>query len=760
MAPISRPLLIGLVTGLLGVLASNSHVGLEFEEWIGLDLLFKLRGTREPPADVVIVSMDDASADHFKLYKDPEKWPRSLHADLTKKLAEQGAAVIAFDIFFEDPAPGTQDEVFAEAIRGAGNVVLTERIVRMQIPMNGPDGSRKGAVNVESIIRPIEPLADSALATAPFALPKVPLKVTQYWTFKRGSGDTPTLPVVAFQIFALEAYDEFVQQVEQACSYPVQNLTDDKKTIIASGSIEQHVRLIRSTFESEHFLAERVLRDLEGSSNADGRGPRDRILKSLTRMYQGPSSRHLNYYGPPGTIRTVPYFQALPADDPMIRAGPGPDFSGKAVFVGLSERLRPQERDGFYTVFTQEGGVNISGVEIAATAFANLLEDAHVRPLRVPAHMAIVLVWGMAIGVVCALLTSVRSTLTVIALSVLYLVVCEAQFRAHGRWLPLAIPLLAQAPLVLFSTILWRYSITYRQRQNIRKAFGYFLPHDAVDELTKNSHEMKASSQIVYGVCLCTDIERYTTVADSLSPKELSALMNEYFEAVFEPVRQHGGIVSDVKGDSMLAVWATMHPDAVFRHQACLAALDIARAVSRFNLVATQRFQESFEVVQLPTRIGLDAGIISLGTIGGVNHYEYRPVGAPVNTANRIESLNKDLGTQILVSEEVLFQLDGYLTREVGEFLLKGKTKPTVVYELICRKERANEKQRTLCTSFSDALRAYRGGSWDDAIAKFAALLREDAEDGPSLFYAQLCRHYRENPPGQDWDGMISLGGN
>ena len=404
--------------------------------------------------------------------------------------------------------------------------------------------------------------------------------------------------------------------------------------------------------------------------------------------------------------------------------------------------------------------MNIGGVEIAATAFANLLEDMHVRPLGVPAHVAIVLAWGMAIGVVCVLLSSVRSALTVIALSVLYLVFCEAQFRASGRWLPLVIPLLVQAPLVLFSTILWRYSVTYRQRQNIRRAFGYFLPHDAVDELTRNSHEMKASSQIVYGICLCTDIERYTTVADSLGPEELSALMNEYFVAVFEPVRQHGGIVSDVKGDSMLAVWATMHPDAVFRHQACLAALDIARAVNRFNLRASQRHKEPIEGLQLPTRIGLDAGIISLGTIGGVNHYEYRPVGAPVNTANRIESLNKKLGTQILVSEEVLFQLDGYLTREVGEFLLKGKTRPTVVYELICRKERANEKQQTLCTSFSEALNAYRGRSWDEAIAKFAALLRVNAEDGPSLFYAQLCKDYRETPPGEDWDGMISIGGN
>jgi adenylate cyclase len=233
--------------------------------------------------------------------------------------------------------------------------------------------------------------------------------------------------------------------------------------------------------------------------------------------------------------------------------------------------------------------------------------------------------------------------------------------------------------------------------------------------------------------------------------------MNAYFEAVFGPVREHGGIVSDVKGDSMLAVWFALNPDATLRHQACLAALEIARAVRWFNQGVSVQIKESFEGLQLPTRIGMDAGVISLGTVGGGDHYEYRPVGAPVTTADRIEGLNKDLGTQILLSEEALFQLEGFLTRELGEFLLRGKKRPVVVHELICRRERSNEAQQRLCEVFREGMNAYRRRCWDEAIDMFAKASDIRGQDGPSLFYSRLCDAYRKNPPGEEWDGLIQM---
>ena len=198
----------------------------------------------------------------------------------------------------------------------------------------------------------------------------------------------------------------------------------------------------------------------------------------------------------------------------------------------------------------------------------------------------------------------------------------------------------------------------------------------------------------------------------------------------------------------MLALWAKAHPEAALRNQACVAALDIADATDWFN--------RSNQNLQLLTRIGLHSGHISLGNVGAIDHYEYRPTGDIVNTASRMEGLNKYLGTRVLVSKEVLHQLDHFLARELGEFIFAGKSKPIMVYELICRKEASNLQIRSLCKTFSEALCAYRKQSWTDAMERFHDSLKFDEQDGPSCFYLNLCKKYREKPPGEGWELLQS----
>ena len=304
-----------------------------------------------------------------------------------------------------------------------------------------------------------------------------------------------------------------------------------------------------------------------------------------------------------------------------------------------------------------------------------------------------------------------------------------------------------KAPFAFFFAVLWKYFDTHKERQNIREAFGYYLPEKVVDQLAKNVAEVQSGAKVVFGTCLCTDAEKYSALSETMDPKELRNFLNRYYEALFEPVRNHGGIVSDVIGDSMMALWTTTHPDTTVRSQACAAALEISRSVHQFNLASHR--------LQLPTRIGVHSGHMALGSVGAINHYEYRAVGDIVNTVSRIEGLNKQLGTRILVSAEVLDQLDEFLTREIGKFLLSGKSRSVVIYELICRMEESSKEQRNLCAAFSEALAAYRKQSWERAIDRFQALLQGSRQDGPSHFYLKLCERYRKNPPGGDWDGIV-----
>jgi adenylate cyclase len=214
-------------------------------------------------------------------------------------------------------------------------------------------------------------------------------------------------------------------------------------------------------------------------------------------------------------------------------------------------------------------------------------------------------------------------------------------------------------------------------------------------------------------------------------------------------VKQHGGFVSGVIGDSMLALWVAPTAEAPLRDKACLAAVNIRKEL--------KLFEQSSDTVKLKTRIGLHCGQILLGHVGALDHYEYTPMGDIVNTASRIESLNKQLGTGVLVSDEVIHELSDLVTRELGKFRLVGKIKPVVVHELLGGLEESDSTLKNACAIFAQALGAFRRQSWNEAIEKFNQSIEAFGDDGPSRFYLRLCENYKKDPPGEPWDAVIQM---
>jgi adenylate cyclase len=759
MSHLSKAVILGFLTGIVGLGVSLLPFGVDLEENVGLDLLFNLRGTSQPPSDVIVVSIDQKSADHLNISKDPRKWSRSLHARLTENLVKEGARVVAFDLIFDEVKSPEDDHLFAEAIGKARNVVLCESLKSEKVPLTTKGGTPGGNLNIERLVPPIPPLAQSAVALAPFPLPKVPVKVSQYWTFKTEAGDTPTLPVVAFQVFGMQVYEEFIRLLKKVSPSKAEKLPDSNDAIITTRGVENVIREIRDIFQNEPLIAERMLKELQNERILSAEPKKNQILKSLIIMYQAPNSAHLNFCGPPGTISTIPYYQVLEPQGKETSKQKQFDFSGKAVFVGLSDRSPLDQKDGFNTVFSEKSGLDLSGVEIAATAFANLLEGRPVRPLSPWISFATLLLWGVLIGMVCYLLPTFVAAISILGVMVLYLIVTAYQFKASGSWYPLVLPLLIQSPFAFFGAVVWKYIEVNQERQKISEALQKIrniLPDGVFDQLSRNIKDMKGTGQLGYGICLYTDIEDFTTIAESKkkNPEKLSTLMNKYWEVLFKPVKQYGGVIFATAGDSMLAGWVTEKPDASLRNQACQAGLDIARAVDQFNE------SQSSDEDKLPTRIGLHSGDILLGAIGAMDHYEYGPLGDIVNTVQRIEGLNKPLRTRILVSEEVIDQLDGFLTRELGRFLLKGKIESISIYELVGRKEESNDQQRIKCMTFAKVLDPFRKGYWkeaEEAIEKFQESIKSDGEDGPSLFFLDLCKKYKEKPSREPWDGVVPM---
>ena len=313
-------------------------------------------------------------------------------------------------------------------------------------------------------------------------------------------------------------------------------------------------------------------------------------------------------------------------------------------------------------------------------------------------------------------------------------------------------PLFIQSPLAFISGVVWNYVETNRERQHIRKALAYYVPDEVVDQLAKNIVDIKNSGQMVYGACLFADVAGYTTLSEKMNPQQLTQLMHRYFEATLTPIRRNGGLIVELKGDSILAIWKAAQPSPALKKQACLAALDLAKAVDLFN--------DSLTDLNLPTRIAVHFGEIFHGNVGAGEYYQYGLRGDTVNTASRIDGLNKYLGTKILVTQEVLDQTDGVLTREVGKFLLKGKTQPLIVHELLCRLEESDERQKTSPVKPllmpSTPLEESLGMKPNE---KFHSAIDNGRIHSPAHFYIKLCEQYKQNPPEEDWEGTSSPGG-
>ncbi len=749
MSRLTKALILGVLVGVAGLVVSPLRFMLDLEESAGLGLLFRLRGPVKPPQEAVVVSIDRESSEALGLPDNPDKWPRSLHARLSETLAREGARVVSFDLHFIEPRVAKDDVAFAEAMRTAGNVVLTEPIRSKDVPLpDGDDSPDSSSHSIVRVVPPIEPFARSAVATAPFTLPRIPFKVSRFFTFEPGAGDSPSVPMVALQMFAARAHGDFVGLLESASPGLTAKFPRDLSAAVRAGTVRDLMREIRVAFELDPSRAGRMFSELERSKDLAADPDRRRLVLGLINLYRGSNNRYINYYGPPRTVTTIPYHEALKAGG-ASSGGSRVDFRDKAVFVGLSEAALAERKDSFYTVFSRTNGIFIGGVEISATAFCNLLSDRALRPVGLFTHVAVILLWGILLGVVCRILPVGVAALGVVGLGALYVAVAWYRFKTSQAWLPLADPLFFQSPVAFVGGVIWNTLDAKKEHRQIRKAFEYYLPKDVVDGLVKDLGAIGTSSQTVYGVCLFTDAEHYTTLSERLDAKELGAFMNRYYETMFGPVKRHGGVVSNLAGDSMLAIWVSTTPEDALRDKACLAAIEINDAL--------ERLYGPSDPLKLNTRVGLHYGDMFLGNIGGGDRYQHSVMGDIVNTASRIEGLNKHLGTRVLVSDEAIGGRDGFLSRELGAFTLKGKTKPIVVHELICRLSDADGKRKSACGTFAGALAAFRKKSWDEAREGFLRTVETLGADPPSRFYIDLCDRYGQDPPGEPWDGAVRM---
>lgn len=699
-----------LLIGICLAVFSLSPTGTYLEEEFGLPLLFKLRGETTVPESVVIVSIDEKSAQILHLPDNPEKWPRSYYAQLINKINVQNPAVIAFNMTFDEKRESKNDHLLAEAMAKKNNVVLSNYLKRQTIQ----------SFNFERSINPIPILGKAALDVAPFLLPKTATTVKKFWAYKKSAGDLTTFPTSVFQNFIIkQASSEILHLHHKIKSTDTFQLSSELQQPINNPI---HIKTILSNLASSQQSIEKTKYFLQQASFSDAK---KRLLNAWLEVQNKPEHLYFNYYGRSETIPTIPFYQALLSDifNPDL-------FRNKTVLVGYSKSIEPEKTSGLYTVFSSE---ITSPIEIAATAIANLIENAWLKPLPPLYQLLLLLIWSFILCILPRLFSFKLVISLIITFSLAYLAVTYTLFVNHSIWLPVFFPLLIQVPFILAFISALHFLKGSKDRYKMQQAFSQYIPDSVVNSITQDHDisDLNQFGELMQGVCMATDAGQYTTLSESMEPQQLHRLINDYYAVMFPLVQKNKGMISDVVGDAMFAIWNNKETEEKARANACLTALEIKTAVAQFN---------HSQPHQIYTRLGLHFGNIRLGNVGAANHYEYRAVGDTVNTAARIEGLNKVLGTQILVTAEVINNLSTFFSREIGFFILKGKSHAVHIYELIGKTEEGNQYDPLLTTKFSKALQLFQQLQWTKALAIWQEIDQQFPADGPTIFYINFVK--------------------
>ncbi len=726
-----RAAVIALITFLLG---SGIDYLTGLETALGLDTLFKIRGVRPPPDKVVVIAMDETSETRLGVGQDLTRW-RGFHAKLIHELQRQGAALIVFDLQFIASRPD-QDPAFAAAMREAGNVLVADCVQKLRRgvedfygreectetnkePFVQREGGQQPLSEQLIAMRKIMPtpvLAQSALDHAPFQLTNDAENSTihESWTFIDTLAEAPTLPVLTW-LYYLQRIGALQGIIQPGTPFSV-------------------------------WLTGQRRQCLSGLDNTPRSSPEKSDLENrIDDVICLDDSRYLDFYGPPKTLRMESYSD--------VYEGKVTDFKDKVVFIGKANRkFSPGKIDFFQTPFTDTRSGEMAGVEIMATQFANLLEGRFIES-RFPPGLLLVM-FGLAVGLLLTRFAGPFGMAASLLLGIAYAGLSVWCFNRNGLWLPVAVPLLIQLPVSWLISLMWSRLDLLDERKRmlafVRRVFPQWIPF--VPASPGQWYPEKGSAPLtperdVRGICLATDIEGYTTVASHHTPHQMWELLNAYYQVLGHPVSSHNGIIADVTGDAMMAVWIDS-PVAAQRLSACLAALEMELAVERFN--------ETSSVGRLPTRIGLHEGDMKLGKLdaGEVSHY--RAIGDTVNTASRIQGVNKFLGTRILASSAIAASLINVSCRPVGVFRLVGREQPLELIEIVGMETDISESRYAIYEKFARGLSAFRQGQWENAVASFQSLLDDYVYDGPTRFYLGLALAYRENPP-QEWKGVVIL---
>ena len=446
----------------------------------------------------------------------------------------------------------------------------------------------------------------------------------------------------------------------------------------------------------------------------------------------------------------VPYrgrqgsFPYIPAHEVLSRKTNPIALKDKIVLIGTSAPglldLRSTPVQNIYP-----------GVEVHANIISGILDDRikHKPAWTVGYELVLLVVIAVAMALLLPLVSPLLAATGTLGITGLVLAGTFVAWN-NNLILPLASPLL----LILMMFMLhmsYGFFIESRGKRQLANLFGHYIPPELVDEMSASPEEYSLEGENREMTVLFSDVRGFTSISEGMDPKQLTQLMNALLTPMTRVIHKNRGTIDKYMGDAIMAFWGAPLANAEHARHALYAALQM---MEELKVMQDEFRQRGWPAVNIG--IGLNTGDMNVGNMGSEFRMAYTVLGDAVNLGSRLEGLTKEYGVNIIVSESTKAAIPEFLFRELDLVRVKGKKEPVAIFEPVGHKNDLDKSVTSEISEYRKALMNFRSQSWDKAELDFFNLNRINPERQLYQVYLKRIAVYRNEPPGDGWDGVFT----
>ena len=737
--PVTLSVLIVLIGA--GLFISSAIPFLSIMELKTIDLRFKLRGDKPIGNQVVLAAVDEKSLKEEGRWA----WPRSKIADLINRLSDKGARVIAFDVGFFEPE----------------STLITNTIeeIKKTAQQFNPDD--------QGFIRYLKDLQyrqdnDRILAEA---IRNSKADVVLGFFFQINPEDAAHITEDEIRMHGKNIY---------GAEFTMTKLSSDQARfadMTTAVSPQSNIPIITESTPLSGFFnkltdPDGVVRKIPLVIRFNDTLYAPLSLKAISAFLEAPLSISV---GDMGVSRIMVGDMPIPVDDRgeliINYRGPEHTFPHISATDILHDRV-PEEmlKDKIVLIGATAIGIHDECVTPVAKVFPGpevhlnimdsiLARDFIFHPVWAAVFDLLIIVLG---GIFLALVLSRAGALTGGLAAVFlfggYIWLCHYFFSHMGWILNMVYPLTVFLAIYVAVTS-YKYFSEEGQKKFIREAFSKYLAPEVVDQLISSPNKLVLGGERREITAFFSDVQGFTSISEKLAPEELVELLNEFLTEITDIIMKHKGGVDKFEGDAVISFFGAPLDLRNHAEAACLACVDIQERMKELR----EQWRKQGKP-ELKVRIGLFSGPAVVGNMGSRNRMDYTMMGDTVNTAARLEGVNKKYGTYTMIGDTTYqAAAQSIAARKLDAVKVIGKDKPLIIYEVLGRAGEIPQALSDTVACYDRGFDEYTRRNWSKAIAFFQMALDLTPDDGPSLAMINRCKTYMENPPPDNWDGSFKM---